>query len=358
VTVTVAAAPVPLEGISLNPGSLNMIPGGTASLTVIYNPANTTQQGVTWSTSNTAVATVNSSTGAITAVAVGSATITATSTGNGSISASCTVTVTSTEVPLTGISLNTSTLALDKGQNQTLVVTYTPPDTTQTGVTWLSSDTTVATVTNGTVIAVGGGTAAITATSTADPTKTASCTVTVTVPLVGISIPSSFTMGVGSSSLLTVTYNPTNTTEQGVTWSSDNTEVATVDSSTGEITAVSVGTTTITARSTANDTISDTCTVTVQASFTGAGVNIVFEGFEDETITLDVTVNNGDTFVITAPAGFDRYLWYVDNERVKKYNPVMTYPLSGLTPGRHSITVIVDEDGYHFSKTLTYTVEY
>jgi uncharacterized protein YjdB len=213
----------------------------------------------------------------------------------------------------------------------------------------------VATISGGTVSAVGGGTAIITATSTAKPGISAVCTVTVTVPLVGINLPSTLTMGVGSNYLLPGVYNPLDTTETGLDWSSSDTSVATVSG--GTITAVSVGTTTITATST--NGIKASCTVTVQATFNGAGVNIEFRGFYDETITLDTTVSGMDELVITAPSGFDRYLWYMDNTYWEPTTtPVLRYPVAYIGIGLHYITVIVDQGGYHFSKTLTYTVGY
>jgi hypothetical protein len=133
--------------------------------------------------------------------------------------------------------------------------------------------------------------------------------------------------------------------------------VATVSG--GTVTAVAVGTATITATSTADPAKTAACTVTVQPPFNGAGVSIGFEGFEDQTITLADTLNQWDELVVTAPAGFDRYLWYFDDyyyPRDTGNYPTVTF--WDITPGRHYITVIVDEDGYHFSKTLIYTVGY
>jgi uncharacterized protein YjdB len=348
-TVTVI---VPLAEIILTPNSLDIGVGATSSFTVNYNPSDTTEQGVTWSSSNPSVATVAN--GTVTAVGTGTATITATSSVNNSITGTATVNVI---IPVTGLSLNKTTLSLTKGGTDTLTVSFTPTTTTQTGVIWSSSDTSVATVSGGVVTAVGGGTATITATSSADSSITATCDVTVTVPLTGISLPPTLTLGEGGASFLTVTYTPSDTTQRGVTWSSSDTTVATVNNSTGLITAVAVGTATITAASTANSSITATCTVTVQATFNGAGVNIEFEGLEDQTITLDVTLNQGDVFVVTAPSGFDRYLWYLNSSYMGSTStPTVTYPVGNIRPGRHYITVIVEEDGYHFSKTVAYTV--
>jgi uncharacterized protein YjdB len=351
--VSVTASVVPITGISLSQPSLNLLTGTTGTLTVIYNPTTTTQQGVSWSSNDPAVATVDSSTGLITAVGGGAATITATSTTDGSIKATATVNVT---VPITGLSLNPATLDLTKGNTAALTPAFTPVNTTQTGLNWTSSNPAVVTVSGGTVTAVGGGTATITATSTTDGSIKATATVNVTVPLTGISIPSTLTLGNGSSSSLLVTYTPATTTQQGVTWSSSAPTVATV--SDGTVTAVSPGTATITATSTANNSIQATCNITVQPTFTGAGINVVFEGLEDEDITLNTTLNQWNDLIITAPASFNRYLWYMDGSfRGTTFSP--TFQLSSLSVGHHYLTVIVEKaDGSHFSKTLTYTVGY
>ena len=87
-----------------------------------------------------------------------------------------TVTVTAAPKPATGITLNTNSLALAEGFDDTLIATVTPSDSTDT-VVWSSDNTSVATVDNtGKVTAVAAGTAKITATA---GTKSATCKVTV-----------------------------------------------------------------------------------------------------------------------------------------------------------------------------------
>ncbi len=69
-----------------------------------------------------------------------------------------------TQIPLTGIALSKSDYSLFTGDSFTLTVTYKPSNTTDSKtVTWSTSDSKVATVSNGTVTAVGAGTATITA---------------------------------------------------------------------------------------------------------------------------------------------------------------------------------------------------
>lgn len=81
----------------------------------------------------------------------------------------------SNPVPCTGIALNKNSIAFTAiGATDTLTATLTPVDTTE-ALTWASSDTDVATVSNGVVTSVGIGTATITAYC---GEQSASCTVT------------------------------------------------------------------------------------------------------------------------------------------------------------------------------------
>jgi len=91
-----------------------------------------------------------------------------------------TLTVEKKTVPVTGVTLNPTSLSLFTGDTAPLTATVQPSDATNQNVTWSTSDNTVATVDeNGTVTAVGAGEATITVT-TEDGTFTATCKVTVT----------------------------------------------------------------------------------------------------------------------------------------------------------------------------------
>lgn len=145
-----------------------MIDHGTETLTAIVTPTNAANKAVSFSSSNEAVATVDASTGLVTAVAVGTATITVT-TSDGSKQASCEVTV--APVAVTGVSLEPATLNLVYEDTANLTATVAPANATNPGITWASSDTSVATVDqNGKVTAVHAGTAEISASSQADST--------------------------------------------------------------------------------------------------------------------------------------------------------------------------------------------
>ena len=176
-TVTVKQKEIAITGISLNKSTTSITEGESETLTATITPSNTTgDKTVKWSSSNEAVAAVDSN-GKVTAKKAGTAVITATS-SNGK-TAGCTVTVKQKEIAITGISLNKSTTSITEGESETLTATITPSNTTgDKTVKWSSSNEAVAAVdSNGKVTAKKAGTAVITATSS--NRKTASCTVTV-----------------------------------------------------------------------------------------------------------------------------------------------------------------------------------
>ena len=92
--VTVTAAPVPVSGVSLNKDSTSLTVGDTETLTATVKPEDATNKAVTWTSSNSTVATVDQN-GVVTAVARGTAVITAAAADGSGASASCTVTVSS-----------------------------------------------------------------------------------------------------------------------------------------------------------------------------------------------------------------------------------------------------------------------
>ena len=88
--VTIAAAPKPATGITLNKSVLTLTAGSSdTSLTATVTPSDSTDT-VAWSTNKSDVATVDSATGKVTAVSAGEAIITAKA---GTKTATCTVTV-------------------------------------------------------------------------------------------------------------------------------------------------------------------------------------------------------------------------------------------------------------------------
>lgn len=171
-TCRLNVVPIIAEGFSLEETACELEPGETFTLNPVFTPANTTDQSVTYKSSNTKVATVDAE-GVVTAVNKGNCTITASTNDGSFMTATCAVTV---KPVVTSIYLQ-STMEMTVGQTETLepVIEQEGASTT---LTWRSSNTSVATVTNeGMVYAANAGTTTITCTATNG--ISASCTLTV-----------------------------------------------------------------------------------------------------------------------------------------------------------------------------------
>ena len=160
-----------VTGISISQASATINKGSSIQLSYTVLPAGATIQGqVSWASSNTSVATVDSQ-GKVKAVGAGTADITVSLEG---FTATCKVTVT---VPVSSITLNQGPLKLKQNETAQLVATVGPEDANDKTVTWSSSDTSIATVdSTGLVKALKEGTAVISAKA---GDKTATCSLTV-----------------------------------------------------------------------------------------------------------------------------------------------------------------------------------
>ena len=241
---------VKVTGVSLDKENLSLKEGGSQTLTATVAPDDAKDKSVSWSSNNTEAATVDNS-GKVTAIKEGTARITVTTTDGGK-TAACTVTVTKKEeekVAVTGVTLNKTTLELEEGKTESLIATVAPIDATDKTVTFSSDKKEIATVDgSGKVTAVKAGTATITVTTT-DGGKTAACTVTVkkvaaSAAVTGVKLnKNTLELTIGAEETLTATVEPGDAKEKSVSWSSSNTDVATVDN--GKVKAKAAGETVI-----------------------------------------------------------------------------------------------------------------
>lgn len=152
------------------------------------------------------------------------------------------------DINVTSIKLNNTSLKLTSGSTSTLTYEIKPDDAAFKPVSWSSSDESVATVSNGVVTGINGGTAIITV-QVDGTTLKSTCTVTVegnTVAPTGLNIDKeSITIKVGKSETIKATVEPSNSTNKILTWTSDLPSIATVDTN-GKITGKAKGTCVIT----------------------------------------------------------------------------------------------------------------
>src|SRR5690348_2114584 len=264
--IKVTVAGVSAASVAIAPSSVSLTQGATAQLsTTVKDTSGNVLTGmiVTWSSSNTNVATVSSS-GLVTALAAGNATITATADG---VSGTASVAVQSLPVPVASVSMSPSSASMVPGD--TVTITATPRDSTGTAlggrtITWSSSNTSVAKVSSaGLVTAVTVGSATITATSEG---KTGTVAVTVSAPPVAsVTVsPHSASVVTNGTVQLSVTLRDANgnvLSGRTITWSSSDSSTATVNGN-GLVTGATTGSAEIYAASGGH---SDSSTVTVTA---------------------------------------------------------------------------------------------
>ena len=169
---------VHVTGVSVSPATLSLVEGTSDQLRATVTPSDAANKSVSWTSSATAIATVDN-TGKVTAVSAGTATITV-KTADGGKTATCAVTVTTKVIPVTGISIEEgATAEVEEGKTVTLTAKVQPDNATDKTVTWTSSNKAIATVADGVVTGVAAGQAVITAKA---GDKEATCTVTVKRP--------------------------------------------------------------------------------------------------------------------------------------------------------------------------------
>ena len=163
--VTVKKKVIAVTGVKLSAASMTLREGEKGTLTATVEPANATNKNVEWWTTDLDIVCVTSSpggsTGYVEARKAGKATVTV-KTEDGEFSASCEITVEKKEVPVTGISIEPSSLKLPVGDTYSLIPHVQPSDATNHDIKWLSTNESVATVNaEGKVTAVAAGSAEI-----------------------------------------------------------------------------------------------------------------------------------------------------------------------------------------------------
>ena len=267
----------------------------------------------------------------------------------------------STNVPVTGISVDAWEVNLEVGQTRQMIASVVPSDATNQKIWWWSETESVATVSdNGLINAKGVGTTRVSATTdegghayNIQVTVTKKETTeppTTTTPVSSVSLnKTSTSLKVGQTETLVATVNPSNATNRNVTWSSNNTSVATVDN--GTITAKAKGSATITVR-TSDGNKTATCAVTVTEATTptptpptnnAPTVSLVLISNETSSggYTLSYTATDPDGDTLT-------HKLKLDNGGYSTINPTKsgtsyTYNGSGLEVGSHTGQIQVSD---------------
>lgn len=316
----------PLKSISFNgvadEATINL--GATETLTVVYNPEDTTDdKTVTWNSTNPNAVTVDN--GVVTAVGEGSSTVTATV---GEKVATINYTV---RIPLESITINGDE-TLSKNEEKTLTVTYNPTNTTDNKtVDWESSNPEIVSIdSTGKITGKKGGTAKITATV---GNVKAEKEVKVVVPIESVSLSGDDSILKGETKRLTATINPEDTTDdKTITWSSDNENVLFVDQN-GQIRGIKEGTANVKAVVAGKETTKQITVNEVHINSIAIDGDQEFEMIKNQTKNLSVTINPENT---TDDKGV---VWKTNNEEVARVDN--DGKVTALKEGEATITATV-----------------
>ena len=221
----------------------------------------------------------------------------------------------STPVAVSGVALDKKVATVNVGKKVTVKATVTPVNADNKTLAWTSSNTKIATVSNGVVKGVKAGRVIITAKTTDGSNISATCTVTVKQPVTSISLSKKATMYTGKKLTLKAKVNPANASNKALTWKSSNTKIAKVASN-GVVTGVKAGTVKITATAKDGSRKSATCTVTVRQSVSkitlsktnvvlpkkGSSYNVRVTVAPKNAYNKNVTVKSANTKVVKVSA--------------------------------------------------------
>lgn len=222
--------------------------------------------------------------------------------------------------PVTGVSLSPESASLKVAEFIYLTHSIAPENATNKQVYWYSDNTGIATVSeSGKVIAQAPGTTKIWV-KTADGHKKAYCQVTVSSlgdkPLTGVTIShSSLSLMAGNWHYLTYTINPADAAYQGVTWYSENHEIAKVHEN-GKVFAMNPGTTKIwiKVKDMNGEYKKASCTVTVTANnqVPVSGVTL-----SPTKLSLKVGETKALSYSISPKDATNKAVhWYSDNSKI------------------------------------------
>lgn len=273
--INIAGDAIEPTGLTINKDSVGVIVGNEVILSAVPAPANATPREIVWTSSNDSIATVTN--GVITAIKVGECDIKAYLLDK---IATCHVTV--TEIAPTEVTLNQEFAKLEIGSQLTLTATILPDDATDKTVTWATTNSSVATVTDaGVVTAVGQGECFITATCRDNHTM---CHVIVVDHFIYITLDEHDVRLLPNHMFtLTPTVSPANTSLT-VTSSEPSVAAARMANGTVQVVGVKEGTTVVKVNSSDGYAEADSCIVTV---YTMRG-DVNYDGFVNISDVTDL----------------------------------------------------------------------
>lgn len=281
--------------------------GYTTRLAASIAPENAYDKHITWMTSDENTATVNSD-GYVEGINTGTVTITAIATDRNVVIASFDMTVTQ---PVTDIVL-TGDRDITVGDKVTINATVLPFNADNQDIIWISSDTSIATVSeDGTVTAIADGSATITAIADDGSGVTAKYVINVHPLVSDIIVDGADVIAAGGTVKLIATVEPSNVLNSNVIWTVDHPDIARIDED-GNVAGLKPGSVTVTVSATDNSGVSSDYNIQIVKQklavninggtlvHTGSNIRLNAEITSDEPVSDNtVTWSSSDPSVAT-----------------------------------------------------------
>ncbi|MFQ3579606.1 MAG: Ig-like domain-containing protein, partial [Bacteroidales bacterium] len=317
---------------------------------------------VLYISSNPAVIKVSEN-GTITALSSGEASIIVQGTGTSTITKIINFTVLKPKVCVESIKLVTNKSSLTTGSTATIDVIITPENATNKQVQWEVSSNSIILTPNGiesaTVLANQLDNYLSVYAIAKDECKALSNSLSYSIinpstqiPITGIEpLKPIIYVDNGNTTLIVVNYQPFNTTQTGLVYTSADTSIATVEN--GMVTGRNFGTTTITVSSLDNPTIKTTIQVNVIKYI--QSIELSYLSQKDEVKVKTGQLFTMDAMILPTDAGNRKLQWTTSNPHVAEINPNTGVILAKI-PGSAQITA-TSTDGSFVSDVITVIVE-
>ena len=247
---------IPVTNITLNTNTLTLDLGETYQLTATVNDT-ADNKSLKWTSDNPGIISVDEN-GFVRTISGGTATITCEAKDGSGTYATCHIT------SITLIISITLDKEVDIYAGNTYRLTYeVQPSSSNSTLTWYSSDDTIATVNNGVITGINEGNCKIYCMANDNSGIITSTNVKVTIATRELLLSDSeINLGVDESYSLIATVSPDNTTNQNVRFSTLDEEIATIDVD-GYITGIKEGTTSVFVETTDGTNLSQECIVNI-----------------------------------------------------------------------------------------------
>ena len=323
----------PVTGITLSEQNITIdLKTSRLQLRATVAPVDALNKTIIWSSTDTSVATVDQN-GLVNIRKAGKTSIIATSQDSPAITAVCNIMV---NIPVSSIALDETTRTMYVGQSHRLSYVMLPTNASNNSVTWLSTNTSVATVDKtGLVVAKNVGSTVIIL-KTLENGQTVYCTINVRRVATGIKLDAAtLNLKAGESHIFKPTLTPKDSTDIAIVWESSDTKVATVDDQ-GKVVAKSTGSAIIMAKLDTGATAY--CKVNVTLPVNGLLLNFSDKSiYVGEKFKLKVSVNPSSATELGVT-------WKTSNENIATVNT--DGEIEGVAGGTAVITATTKDGGF------------